>query len=99
MTNYYWNENPMKIDGVYPTILLIGGSLTNNLGPIVASIVREALRLYGADLAAVFLSGGGNDFAYRLEHGRPRQMITVGSTARACVGSRPAIAGTAGRAA
>lgn len=98
MVNYYWNENPMKIDGVYPSILLIGdswfwypfigGSLTNNLGPIVASkghiilakgmngaeafdyvdgkyarIVREALRLYGADLSAVFLSGGGNDFA------------------------------------
>lgn len=98
MTNYYWNENQMKIDGVYPSILLIGdswfwypfvgGSLTNNLGPIVdakghillakgmngaeafdyvdgkyAKIVLEALRLYGADLSAVFLSGGGNDFA------------------------------------
>ncbi|MES2951347.1 MAG: SGNH/GDSL hydrolase family protein [Pseudomonadota bacterium] len=101
MTNYYWNENQMKLDAVYPTILLIGdswfwypfvgGSLTNNLGDIVAKqnhillakgmngaevfdyvdyvdgkyakIVREALRLYGSDLSAVFLSGGGNDFA------------------------------------
>jgi hypothetical protein len=98
MSNYYWNENAMTIDNVYPTILLIGdswfwypligGSLTNNLGPIVADkghvllakgmngaeafdyvdgkyarLVREALRLYGSGLSAVFVSGGGNDFA------------------------------------
>ncbi len=98
MDSYYWDENKMKTDGANPTILLIGdswfwypfvgGSLTNNLGPIVAkkshvilakgmngaeafdyvdgkyaTIVLEALRLYGSVLSAVFLSGGGNDFA------------------------------------
>lgn len=43
---YYWNETPMKIDGVSPSILrigdswfwypFVGGSLTNNLESIVA---------------------------------------------------------------
>lgn len=98
MESYYWDENKMKTDGANPTILAIGdswfwypflgGSLINNLGPIVekknniilakgmngaeafdyvdgkyAKIVLEALRLYGSGLSAVFISGGGNDFA------------------------------------
>jgi len=97
--NYFWNEKQMEEAGVgSPTILAIGdswfwypflgGSLVNNLGPIVqskghvilakgmngaeaedyvdgkyAGIVKEALRLYGSNLDAVLISGGGNDFA------------------------------------
>jgi len=97
--NYFWDASRIEDEGVgSPTILAIGdswfwypffgGSLINNLGPIVqskghvilakgmngaeaedyvdgkyAGIVREALRLYGSNLRAVFISGGGNDFA------------------------------------
>ena len=97
MESFYWDEEKMKRDGANPTILgigdswfwylFVGGSLINNLGPIVerknvilakgmngaeafdfvdgkyASIVLEALRLYGSGLSAVFISAGGNDFA------------------------------------
>lgn len=97
--NYFWDERTMQESATpNPTILAIGdswfwypfpgGSLINNLGPLVqpkghvifakgmngaeafdyvdgkyARSVREALRLYGSGLDAVFISGGGNDFA------------------------------------
>jgi hypothetical protein len=97
--SFYWDEDKMRNAGhLSPSILAIGdswfwypfpgGSLINNLGPMVATqshvilakgnngadlsdytvgkykgIVREALRLYGKSLSAVFISGGGNDFA------------------------------------
>jgi len=97
-TVVFWDENEMKRESAFPTILAIGdswfwypfpgGSLLNYLGDIVrprphiilakgmngaeafdyvdgkyAGFVREALRLYGSGLDAVFISGGGNDFA------------------------------------
>ncbi|MBA3774297.1 MAG: SGNH/GDSL hydrolase family protein [Ramlibacter sp.] len=99
MPNFFWDERRMEEAGFLgPTILAIGdswfwylfygGSLINQLGPIVAGkahvilakgmngaearhyvdgkyegLVTEALRRYGAGLNAVFISGGGNDFA------------------------------------
>lgn len=98
MSSFYWSEQQMRDDGVFPTVLAIGdswfwypffgGSLINYLGPIVAtqsniilakgnngaeareyvdgkyaSAVKTALKLYGDGLRAVFISGGGNDFA------------------------------------
>ncbi|CAN7661029.1 SGNH/GDSL hydrolase family protein [Pseudorhodoferax sp. LjRoot39] len=98
MSSFYWSEQQMQQDGVFPTVLAIGdswfwypffgGSLVNYLGPIVAkkgntilakgnngaeareyvdgkyaSIVKTSLKLYGDGLNAVFISGGGNDFA------------------------------------
>lgn len=96
--SFYWDEEAMKNAGVTASILAIGdswfwypflgGSLINNVGPMVGAknhvilakgnngadvadytvgkykgIVREALRKYGSSLSAVFISGGGNDFA------------------------------------
>ena len=100
MSNFFWDETLMKESAnPNPTILAIGdswfwypfygGSLINNLGPLVrskghvifakgmngaeaahyvgegkyAKSVATALKLYGAGLEAVFISGGGNDFA------------------------------------
>jgi len=97
--NFFWDEAAMLASPTpNPTILAIGdswfwypfpgGSLINQLGPIVkskshvifakgmngaeafdyvdgkyAKVVRVALQRYGTGLEAVFLSGGGNDFA------------------------------------
>ena len=98
MSNYYWDEDKMKLDLATPTMMGIGdswfwyvfrgGSLINNIGDIVESMghillakgmngaeaydyvdgkyarsVKTALDLYGSNLAAVLISGGGNDFA------------------------------------
>jgi hypothetical protein len=97
--NVYWDAAELQAADEVPSIIAIGdswfwypfpgGSLLNQLGPLVASrqhtvlafgnngaevydyvygkyakSVREALRLYNdGSLSAVFLSGGGNDFA------------------------------------
>ena len=96
--NVYWDWSAMERDVVMPSILAIGdswfwypfpgGSLLNQLGPLVAPkghsilalgnngakawdyafgrfrpAVLNALRLHGSSLSAVFISGGGNDFA------------------------------------
>lgn len=98
LRNVYWDWTAMERDSVMPSILAIGdswfwypfpgGSLINQLGPLVAPMghsilalgnngakawdyvngrfrasVDTALRLQGASLSAVFVSGGGNDFA------------------------------------
>ncbi len=96
--NVYWDWPSMQADNRHPSILAIGdswfwypfpgGSLLNQLGPLVAArehcilalgnngaevfdyvygkyakSVRTALALHGPGLSAVFISGGGNDFA------------------------------------
>lgn len=96
--NVFWDAVLMNNQEKTPSILAIGdswfwypfpgGSLLNQLGPIVGpkehvilaygnngaeafdyvngtyrSLIRNALNLYGSRLSAVFVSGGGNDFA------------------------------------
>ena len=96
--NVFWDMRNMQPEDGMPSILAIGdswfwypfpgGSLLNQLGPLVApkqhnilaagyngaeaydsvygkyeKAVRTALKLYGDGLSAVFISGGGNDFA------------------------------------
>jgi len=96
--NVYWDSEWMADDHLSASILAFGdswfwypfpgGSLLNQLGPLVAkqqhtilafgyngaeaydyvhgkyrTIVRTALQHHGSGLSAVFLSGGGNDFA------------------------------------
>ena len=96
--NVYWNWNSMQDDHHSASILAIGdswfwypfpgGSLLNQLGPLVApkehyilaignngaeaydyvhgkyrDAVTTALKFHGDGLSAVFISGGGNDFA------------------------------------
>jgi hypothetical protein len=96
--NVYWDWPSMRADHLAPSILAIGdswfwypfpgGSLLNQLGPLVktkqhqilaignngaeafdyvhgkyADAVATALNFHGDGLSAVFISGGGNDFA------------------------------------
>jgi len=96
--NVYWDADEMQDDGRSASILAIGdswfwypfpgGSLLNQLGPVVATrqhtilaigyngaeaadyvdgkysgFVETALDYHGDGLSAVFISGGGNDFA------------------------------------
>jgi lysophospholipase L1-like esterase len=98
MDNVFWNANVMAEHNRSASILAIGdswfwylfpgGSLLNQLGPIVDTrqhtilavgnngaeaydyvhgkykgIVSQALKFHGDGLSAVFISGGGNDFA------------------------------------